>query len=202
MRDGVEAFHSADYDKAARSFLQAAMAEKSNVDGWLAYAVSRFASGDYEMAAMGVRRGVRQLPEVVNAPFDIRERYGNAEDFPRQLKALEDYVLENTTQADGWLVLGFIRHYSQQVDLGKRAFEVVQKRFPKDADLAGMFLDAKPMPMPPPDHQQQPGGEPEALPESAPHNSSQSPVDRALNEEEALRDSKATDDSTPVQAIE
>ena len=129
MRQGVDSFSAGDYEKAARLFLQAAMGNDDNVDSWLAYAVARFASGDYEMSALAIRRGVRQMPEVVDVPLDVRERYSIGDDFPRQLRALEDYVLQNPDQADGWLVLGFIRHFSDQRVLGQRAFEVIQKRF-------------------------------------------------------------------------
>lgn len=145
MTEGVEAFGKGEYDKAARQFLQVGMADQANVDAWLAYAIARFATGDYGMSATAIRRGIKKAPQVVNAPFDVRERYGNATDFEKHLGTLERYVLENPENADGWVVLGFVRHFSNQRDVAARTFEVVKERYPGDAELANTFLNAKPL---------------------------------------------------------
>jgi hypothetical protein len=144
MMQGVDAFSRQDYDASAKSFLQVAMADPANADAWLAYAVARFATGEYEVAATAIRRGVQRYPEVVDSTFDIRERYGVPEDFARHLRTLEEEVIDDPKDGDAWLTLGFVRHFSGQRDLAERAFRVVENRFPADAELARTFLNAKP----------------------------------------------------------
>lgn len=189
MQDGVQAFNAADYEKAARQFLDAANQIQNSVDAWLAYAVARFATGDYEMSAMAIRRGVRLAPDVVGADFDLRERYGNPNDFPRQLKALEEHVQKNPSEPDGWVVLGFIRHFSDHRDLARRAFEVVQNRFEDDAELAKIFLEAKPLQDP---AAPSPSGQGSG---ASPSGSSRSAIEESLAAERNLRDAGLTQDT-------
>lgn len=205
MREGVESFHNGDYDHAARSFLQAAMSDRGNPDSWLAYAIARFASGDYEMSAMAVRRGVRQGPGVVNAPIDVRERYGKRDDFAKQVRSLERYVQDHAEDADGWLVLGFVRHFSGDRNLGRRAFEVIQRRFEQDGDLAKAFLNAKARPAeaPPGQPGEQPmpeGVEMQGVPDGAQGAVAPGGLNGALESERALRESGLTQQGEAVNS--
>lgn len=143
MSEGLQAFAAGNYDQAGRIFLQVGMADNNNIDAWLAYAVARFATRDYEAAALAIRRGIRAMPEVVNSPIDIRERYGRKGDFDQQLAALEERVRSRPESGDAWLVLGFVRHFSGQREMAARTFDVVQRRFETDQDLAKTFLEAK-----------------------------------------------------------
>ena len=142
MMEGAEAFGRGRYNDAALSFLRVAMADPSNADGTLAYAVARFATGNYGVAALAVRRGVLSYPEVVNVDFDIRDRYDERGDFDRQLRRLEEFVRTRPDSADSWLVLGFVRYFTGQRELAQRTFEVLQRQSAEDAELADLFLDA------------------------------------------------------------
>ncbi len=144
MAEGIEAFALGRYDAAGSIFLRASMADRANVDSLLAYAVARFATGDYANTAMAVRRAVRMQPEVVNAVFDIRDRYGRAADFERHLVALHVYIRQRVDRADGWLTLGFVRHFAGQRDLAREAFAALRELAPEDADVAEAFLAARP----------------------------------------------------------
>lgn len=146
IKEGLEAFEQGDYERAARSFLQSAMANPDNIDALLAYAVARFATGDYAVSAIAIRRGVGKFPGVVNAAFDVRDRYGQLEDFERHLTRIERFAQEHPEDIDGWLVLGFIRHFSDQRELSARTFELVLRLSEDDAPLAEIFLAAEPLP--------------------------------------------------------
>jgi len=146
IKEGLASFEQGDYESAARSFLQSAMANPDNIDALLAYAVARFATGDYAVSAIAIRRGVGKFPGVVNAAFDVRDRYGQLEDFERHLIRIERFAQEHPEDIDGWLVLGFIRHFSDQRELSARTFELVLKLSADDAELAKIFLDAEPLP--------------------------------------------------------
>jgi len=143
MFDGMKAFGEGTYERAAELFLKVAMEDPENVDATLAYAVARFATGDYHISAIAIRRGVRTFPEVVNSAFDIRDRYGKIDDFDSHLKRLEEYVRQNPQEVDGWLVLGFVRHFMQDREMAGRTFEILKRRSPEDVELAETFLKAK-----------------------------------------------------------
>lgn len=142
MIRGTRAFEAGDFDEAGSCFLRVAMADRENVDATLAYAIARFATGDYQVSALAIRRGIRRMPEIVRAPFDIRARYSDKKVFYAQLTRLEDYVTDHPGQEDGWLVLGFIRHFSDQAELAARTFELLKWRDGENGEVAAIFLQA------------------------------------------------------------
>jgi tetratricopeptide (TPR) repeat protein len=168
LKNGMTSFESGDYEKAARLFLQAAMANPDNIDALLAYAVARFATGDYAVSAIAIRRGVSKFPGVVNAAFDVRDRYGRPDDFEPQMVQLERFVQVHPDDIDAWLVLGFIRHFSDQRELSARTFQLLLKTADEsDAMIAEIFLTADPLPDPA--EQQEPeDGDGRAAPQTVP----------------------------------
>jgi hypothetical protein len=85
-------------------------------------------------------------------------------DFDDHLAALERFVRDHPDKADGWLVLGFVRHFTGQYDLAIRTFDVLQRLDPSDADVANIFLSAEVPEAQPP----APSDEEEAPADSAP----------------------------------
>jgi len=145
MKEGVEAFANGDYEKSAQNFMKVSMAIPDNVDALLAYAIARFATGDYANSATAIRRGVRKVPEVVNSLFDLRDRYGKMSDFDGHVANLVRHVNQKKDDVDGWLVLGFVQHFIGDRPHSKETFEGVKKRSPADADVASLFINARPI---------------------------------------------------------
>lgn len=144
MIEGVQLFQQGDYEGSASTFLRVTLADRHSIDATLAYAVARFATGDYQISALAVRRGVRRMPEVVNSSFDVRDRYGNLEDFEKHLARLEWFVVDHPDSEEGWTVLGFIRHFSGQRDLAVETFEGLKAMPKADLELVDIFLNAEP----------------------------------------------------------
>lgn len=144
MFEGTKAFYEGQYDAAARMFFDVSMQDPDNVDGTLAYAVARFATGDYAISAIAIRRGIRRVCEVVNSGFDIRDRYSKPEDFEQHVQMLEDYLAEHPENADAVLVAGFVLHFAGQYDEAAEVFNELKRLSPSDADVADCFLNADP----------------------------------------------------------
>jgi len=144
MFEGTKAFHEGNYDAAARMFLDVSMQDPANIDGTLAYAVARFATGDYAISAIAIRRGIRRMCEVVNSGFDIRDRYSKQEDFEKHVQMLEDYLTEHSENVDATLVAGFVLHFAGQYDEAAQVFNEFKRLSPSDADVADCFLNADP----------------------------------------------------------
>jgi tetratricopeptide (TPR) repeat protein len=143
MVEGTESFSLGEFEDAARDFLRVMMADPLNVDAALAYAVARFATGDYDSSALAIRRAIRRVPEVVNAPFDIRDRYGSMSEFELHLANLDRFIRSRPRDPDGWLVRGFVEHFTRQREAAAETFEHILDKFEEDADLAELFLNAK-----------------------------------------------------------
>jgi tetratricopeptide (TPR) repeat protein len=142
MMAGTQAFTEARYADAAAKFGEVTQADPQNVDAALAHAVARFATGEYTPAANSIRQGISLFPPIVDSVFDLRERYQKTGDFITQSKRLEDYLNKSPNDVDARLVLGFVRHFSNQRDLARRTFEGLKKGSPNDASLADAFLNA------------------------------------------------------------
>ncbi len=169
MRSGVESFAAGGFEDAANSFLQVAMADPENIDALLAYAIACFATGDYPASASAIRRGVIGFPSVVNTRFDVRDRYGDASVFEQHLAILEQYVQSRPDDVDGWVVMGFVRHFTGQREISHNTFEMVKRMSSDDAGLADVFLNADPLQQPAPSQPpfEQPSGDQPAGPDSA-----------------------------------
>lgn len=142
MVNGTQAFSEGRYVESVDSFGQVSKADPQNIDAALACGVAQFATGKYDAAAESIRRGVSLFPPIVDSVFDLRERYKKVSDFVDQSRKLEEFVNKNPKNDDALLVLGFVRHFSNQRDLARQAFEQIKKGSPKDAPLADTFLNA------------------------------------------------------------
>ena len=146
MMEGTKLFVDGKYNESASRFLRVTLADRQNVDATLAYAISRFATGDYQISALAVRRGIRRIPEVVDSAFDVRSRYGNVDHFRDHLARLEAYLVDHRDDSDAWIVLGFVKHFSGEREHAAEIFRRLKELPRADAVLADIFLEAKPQP--------------------------------------------------------
>lgn len=149
MYEGTKKFSEGAYEDAARMFLDVTLQDPNNVDASLAYAVARFATGDYAVASVAIRRGISRMPEIVDSRFDIRLRYGKMEDLNKHVQAVADFVQAHPDDPDSTLVLGFVQHFIGQRDAARETFGRLRELSPADGDLARVFLNAKPLPAEP-----------------------------------------------------
>lgn len=146
INEGAEKFEQGQYEEAAKLFEGVALADRNNADAWFALATAKFATGDYPRGASAIRQGIQAYPAMVNTVFDIRDRYGNVDDFQNQIEKLERHVESNQNDIDAHIVLGFVYHFTGQRDWAKQVFDYVSQKSPSDAHLAKVFINAKPMP--------------------------------------------------------
>jgi hypothetical protein len=151
MVEGTDKFSKGAYEESARMFLDVTMQDPANVDASLAYAVARFATGDYAVSAVSIRRGIGKLPDVVNSAFAIQDRYGNVSDLDGHMQKLVNFLREHPDNVDAVLVLGFAQHFTGQRGAAKDTFGQLRMMSKADAQLATLFLNAKPLPEPPAD---------------------------------------------------
>jgi thioredoxin-like negative regulator of GroEL len=144
MQEGTQAFTKGEYEKAANQFLHVMTIDPQNVDAVLANAVARFATGDYSAAGDSVRQGIALLPDVVNADFDIRDRYGVLKDFDDHYRNLAGHVLDQPGDIEAWVTLGFVQHFTGLREASERTFNSIKEWSERDRELADTFLNANP----------------------------------------------------------
>ncbi len=166
MYEGTKKFSAGAYEDAARMFLDVTLQDPNNVDASLAYAVARFATGDYAVSSVAIRRGISRIPEIVDSTFDIRLRYGKMDDLNSHVQALANFVQAHPDDADSTLVLGFVQHFIGERAAARETFGRLRELSPADGDLARVFLNAKALPAEP---ATAPGTkQPQSTPPSAP----------------------------------
>ena len=111
-----------------------------------ALGTAKFATGDYSRSASAIRNGISAFPDMVNTVFDIRDRYGNMDDFQRHIESLERRVESNPDDVDAHVVLGFVYHFTGQRPWANEVFKFVGDKSPADVHLARVFMNAKAAP--------------------------------------------------------
>lgn len=143
INEGADKFEQGQYEEAVRLFEEVALADRNNADAWFALGTAKFATGDYARGASAIRQGIQAFPEMVNTVFDIRDRYGNVDDFQRHIESLERHVESNKQDVDAHIMLGFVYHFTGQRDWAKEVFKYVSETSPNDQHLARVFMNAK-----------------------------------------------------------
>lgn len=146
INQGADEFERGQYETASSLFEEVALADRNNADAWFALGTAKFATGDYARGASAIRQGIQVFPEMVNTVFDIRDRYGNIEDFQRHVESLERRIESNPDDMDAHIMLGFVYHFTGQREWAGEVFDYIAEKSPNDAHLARVFKNAKPAP--------------------------------------------------------
>ncbi|MCG3131954.1 MAG: hypothetical protein FLDDKLPJ_02764 [Phycisphaerae bacterium] len=86
---GHEAFSKGEYDRAARGYLLAARQNQGDPASRLCAGNALIALGRYDDAAQMLRRAFELQPRMAYLPLDIRDEYGQAEDFHQHLSKVK-----------------------------------------------------------------------------------------------------------------
>ncbi len=106
--EGNIAFNAGDYESAIRLYVAAVLVDDTDAFARLFYGLAQFAIGDYELAAVGMRRALTLDPELITSPIDLRSIYPDLETFDEQLKRLVVGVSENPKNEDVVFLLGYV----------------------------------------------------------------------------------------------
>ena len=139
--EGNAAFNAGEYQTAVRYYVSAVLAGDNDAFARLFYGLAQFALGDYELAAMGMRRALAIAPELIERPVDFRSIYPDLATFDRHLNKLVAYVAEHPTDKAALFLLSYVYFASAQPDLALPTARVLADLDPEDK-LAGKVRDA------------------------------------------------------------
>jgi tetratricopeptide (TPR) repeat protein len=138
---GNAAFNAGDYEGAVRYYVGAVLADDNDGVARLFYGLTQFALGDYDLSAMGMRRALGVLPELIDRPIDLRSLYPDAESFEAQLEKLVSFVKEHKDARNALFTLGYVYYATAQPGLATETMRKLTDLDPKD-ELAIKVRDA------------------------------------------------------------
>jgi len=133
---GNAAFNEGDYQEAIRYYVGAVLANDNDGIARLFYGLSQFAIGDYDLAAMGMRRALVIMPDLIDRPIDLRSLYPDLETFESQLDKLVRFVEENPRGTNAMFVLGYVYYASAQPELAVSTLRKLTDLDSKDKEAA------------------------------------------------------------------
>ncbi|MFO0984197.1 MAG: tetratricopeptide repeat protein [Planctomycetota bacterium] len=120
---GNELFHGGDYVSAAEAYRQAILADLSNATAKFGYARALFALGNYPFAALAIRMGMKLAPDWPVVGGDLRDGYGNTQDFTAHAQALDRYRSERPDDPAALLVAGYVHYFTGDFDRAATDFD-------------------------------------------------------------------------------
>jgi tetratricopeptide (TPR) repeat protein len=138
---GNAAFLAGRYDEAREYYVTALLADERDGYAKFLYALANFAAGDYDVAAMAVRRALLTTPELIDYPADVRALYADSAILEVQLHKLVRFVQDHPRDRGAQLLLGYL--YFAGGDPG-RALLVVGglSESDRDDEVAALLRDA------------------------------------------------------------
>ena len=120
LQQGDAAFAAGDYAEARRHYIRAQLDGPYAGEAILAYALTRFAEGDYSLAAMALRRGLAIVPDAIDRPLDLLHFYADPGELEAHLLAVKAHLAQHPDDAYGWFVLGYV-HFGRGDAVGALA---------------------------------------------------------------------------------
>lgn len=121
---GSRAFVDGRYAEARHSFLRAVMMDDSDGYARLFYAFASFAMGDYELAAVALRRSIAMEAAFATDPIDIRGFYPDEDTFKAHVSQLNGHIEANPEDKDARFVLAYVHYASGEPG---KAIEMLSK---------------------------------------------------------------------------
>jgi tetratricopeptide (TPR) repeat protein len=135
LREGSEAFATADYEAAAKSFRMAVIANPDSAAPKFAFGQALLALGDYAYASRVLREALATETEILNAPGSIVGVYRDPEEFFRVLSELKTKQLEKKTDPD-LLFLVLYEHYFSGDPQAVVSLDRLREAWPEDPMVA------------------------------------------------------------------
>lgn len=145
MVSGEKAFHAEDFIRAFDEFQLANDLTGRDPESLLSMAHSRFAlsRNSYARAAYYLQQAIKYLPELPLVPLQPRGFYGDATTYLRHLIRLEEHTDKFHTDAEAYLVLGYLRWFDEDAEAAgeaiKRSFAAA--RSPELVEAIETFWD-------------------------------------------------------------
>ncbi|MGD2110364.1 MAG: hypothetical protein PVI86_13365 [Phycisphaerae bacterium] len=134
------AFVAGHYEEARRYYVSAMLADERDGYAKFLYALVNFATGDYEVAGLAVRRALLTTPDLVDYPPDIRGLYPDEHVLRAQLGELARYAEKHPADHNVALLSAYLELTRGEI---ARALTIVHRLVESDEndDVAVLLRD-------------------------------------------------------------
>jgi hypothetical protein len=108
--DALRAFAAGNYALARRELVRAILAKPDDPEMIMLYGYAHFATGDYLVAALAIRRAIEADPTLIDQPIDLTALYPNQSDYWAHLSLLGAHIQADLNDVDGRFLAGFVRY--------------------------------------------------------------------------------------------
>lgn len=109
---GERAYFDGNYDAARQHFVRALLDEPDNPEVMIMYAYCHFATGDYQVAAMAIRRAFESDATLIESPIDLYRLYGTPHTLAEHISRLDQYAAEHPDDVQPLFLSGYVRYAS------------------------------------------------------------------------------------------
>ncbi len=139
LDDGNKAFKNRNYEIAKREFKHAAGMQPSNATVRMGYALGLFATGDYETAAMVLRRALQLNEDWIKKPVEISTYYGKLEDYNAHLSMLERYIKKHPQNLEAKFLAGYIHFMNGDLTKASETMAKILEDDPNDSEATAIL---------------------------------------------------------------
>jgi hypothetical protein len=137
----IAAFQRGEFDLARRELIRAMIAYPDDPELLMLYGYAHFATGDYLVASLAIRRALNADPTLIDSPVDIYRLYPDADVLRKQIDALDEHLAEKPNDGDAQFLAGFVRYAAGLPDQAADIFAARVQQAPDDV-LALLMRDA------------------------------------------------------------
>lgn len=132
-------FAGGSYARAADRYREATRSNPDEASNYFLLAQSQFAARQFADAARALKDALKINPDWIEADFDLRSLYGNADDWTTQVAELARMVKANPLDRDANFLLGFELFMSGQKDKARTILEQSARLETNDRHLRPFF---------------------------------------------------------------
>lgn len=148
MQTGTQDFRAGDYSSAARHFILAARLDNGDASSRIRGGHALVAVGRYHEASTLIARALQLQPKLPYLTRDIRDEYGQKDDFARHFEQLGKATRDAGDQADLWALLGYYEFFGGRQTEALQSLSKAETLDPRNG-LAQRLLEVARLSVPP-----------------------------------------------------
>lgn len=148
MQTGTESFRAGDYSSSARHFILAARLDNGDASSRIRAGHALVAVGRYREASALIARALQLQPKLPYLTRDIRDEYGQKDDFDQHFELLAGATRDAGDQADLWALLGYYEFFGGRQPDALHSLSRAEMLDPRNA-LAQRLLEVARLSVPP-----------------------------------------------------
>lgn len=144
MGRGLAAFRNGQYREAVKHFKLASETNQGDPSAMIYTAHALFAIGRYQEGSAYLRKAFTLEPRIALLTYDMRDDYGNRQDFTEQFTALHSALKAAPTNVDRLAMFSYVLNFSGRTDDAYKLLAKARKIGPNDKIITLLYEASNP----------------------------------------------------------